>query len=120
MESKKFRLGLLILLIGACYYLLIRYTGFGIPCLFYSVTNLKCPGCGITRMILECTQLHWKIAARENYFLFYTSPLLAGFCIYEFFIEKKNKAHAKIVNYLVIGYLILLLIWMIVRNVLGM
>ena len=61
---------------GLVYYIFIRLTGTGLPCLFHLVTGWQCPGCGITRMLYQTLQLHFSEAFGANPFLFVTSPLL--------------------------------------------
>ena len=39
---------------------------FGIPCLFYQFTGLKCPGCGVTRMVLCLLSGDWRGAFDQN------------------------------------------------------
>ena len=55
-----------LLCAGLFYAALTRRIGGGIPCLFYQLTGLRCPGCGVSRM---CTALlHGEIgeAFRQN------------------------------------------------------
>lgn len=107
----------LLLIAGILYYLLIRYTNFGIPCLFYKITHLKCPGCGITHMIYELSLFHWQMAMQANYFLFWTAPLLVFFFLYETMFKPKQKGkQSQIVLKIEIGYLVAVMIWMLVRN----
>lgn len=40
-----------VLSIGLIYYLWIRFTGSGFPCVLYEKTGLLCPGCGGSRML---------------------------------------------------------------------
>lgn len=70
-------LGLAILL-GFLYFVWLRVTNLGIPCVFRKVTGLLCPGCGITTMILCLSRLDWEGAYAANPFLLVTGvPLLA-------------------------------------------
>lgn len=52
---------LLCLFAIAVFLLVLNFFGIRIPCLFYTITGLKCPGCGTTRMCLSL--LHGNIRA---------------------------------------------------------
>lgn len=68
---------LLLLCVGLGYMLWIRLTGIGIPCPFYQITGLKCPGCGITRMCMAMLAGHWMDALKYNIALAFFLPLLS-------------------------------------------
>ena len=55
-----------VLLAGVAYLLLVRITGWGIPCLFNATTGLLCPGCGISRMFVALSKLDIAGAFRSN------------------------------------------------------
>ncbi|MBE6680527.1 MAG: DUF2752 domain-containing protein [Ruminococcaceae bacterium] len=70
----------IVLIIGAAYAALVLYSGKGIPCVFYTVTGLYCPGCGVTRMLLAILLLDFKSAFLFHPVLFcLTLPLLICF-----------------------------------------
>ena len=106
----------IMLLAGVIYYILIRYTSFGVPCLFYKVFHLKCPGCGITRMIYQLSLFHWQKAMQANYFLFWTSPVLIVFVLHEVLKKQRKGKYTAVWKWVGIGYLVSLMIWMAVRN----
>ena len=58
------------------YYGFVRYTGTGIPCLFRFVFHLKCPGCGITHMLLALGRGDFQGAFYSHPVLFCFSPFL--------------------------------------------
>ena len=68
-----------ILGIAAVYLAFVLWTGSGIPCLFYEMTGLKCPGCGITRMLTSLLHLDVVSAFWHNPFLFVTGPFLIAY-----------------------------------------
>lgn len=103
---------------GIIYYLVIRYTDFSIPCLFYKITHLKCPGCGITHMIYELSLFHWRKAMQANYFLFWTAPLLMVFFLYETILKStQKKKQSQMIQKIEISYLVAVILWMLVRNI---
>lgn len=51
-----------VLLAGLLYYLFVSNTGWKIPCLFYTLTGLYCPGCGVTRMAVALLQFDFARA----------------------------------------------------------
>ncbi len=51
---------------GILYYLFVRFTGWGLPCLITKITGKLCPGCGITRMAMALIEGDFALAARNN------------------------------------------------------
>lgn len=106
-------------LLGILYLIWLKLTGIGIPCVFRLVTGLRCPGCGVTTMLLALTEGRFDLARHVNPFLFYTGPLLLLFLIWneiKTITGKKGKAD-RIVNILLIAYLIALIVFGVVRNI---
>ena len=69
----------IVLLVGLLYYLFVVITDIKIPCLFYVVTGLHCPGCGVTRMSVALLQFNFKKAFYYHPVLLCSIPLL-GVC----------------------------------------
>ena len=101
---------IIIFIFFLLYLLLNRYTSFYIPCIFHKLTNLYCPGCGITRMFLRILKLDFYGAFRYNPFAFIIVPILI---IISFM---KNKKVRNVVYY---SLIILSIIFMILRNLDG-
>ena len=53
-------------LIGILYYLFVRFTALGIPCIFRVITGKYCPGCGISRMFIALFSGDVAAAVRYN------------------------------------------------------
>ena len=71
MEQKQRALKLIkkavpLLLLGLAYYILVRLTGHGIPCIIKTITGVHCPGCGISRMFVALIGGDIKAAAGYN------------------------------------------------------
>lgn len=117
--KRKTRVLILFLGILSTYYIVVRYTDFGIPCLFYTVFHLKCPGCGITHMLMALVEGRWKEAFDSNPYLFISFPYLIYLCIVQLFhwLTEKNKKMGKIQNQILLVYLFGLIVFGIVRNI---
>ncbi len=119
---KKAKIGALLLATGIAYAIIVRYTSFCIPCFFHTVTGLKCPGCGVTHLCLHLMRFEWQEAYLANRYLFATSPLLVLLLYLNVLCPEKirTKNSIRILNnYLAIIYLIGLIAWGIVRNILS-
>lgn len=110
-KERKVRVIALLLVLGVAYALIVRYTSFGIPCFFQRATGMKCPGCGITHLFMCLMDFDLYGACRANYFLFVTAPVF----VLIFFLDKFCGSKS-FVKWFSVFYLILLLIWGIVRN----
>ena len=104
------------LALGFIYFLWIQITHLTIPCPFRTITGFKCPGCGITTLILSLAKLDVQRAFRANPFLFVTGPLLLIQLVYFFILQWTERTLPKWNEIGVILYGILLCIFGIYRN----
>lgn len=91
-----------------------------IPCMFHKITNLYCPGCGITRMVLSILKLDFYQAFRYNPLCFIISPFIFIYAFYQFYIfifMKKDNLTNKIPNIIYIILLVILIVFGIIRNI---
>ncbi len=59
-----------------------------IPCLWYTLFGVKCPGCGLTTALVELLKLNFRASIEANWFVVIVVPL----CIY---ILRKDFARFK-------------------------
>ena len=69
----------IILGIALVYLVFVLCTNIGIPCVFHLITGLKCPGCGISRMLLSIAKFDFVSAFWYNPFLFITGPFIIAY-----------------------------------------
>jgi hypothetical protein len=76
-----------VLGVGFGYMLFVKLVGWGIPCVFYLLTGLDCPGCGISRMFLALAAGDILLAARNNLLVLCLLPfglVLAGYKAWQY------------------------------------
>ena len=105
-----------LVLTGAAYLLFVKLTGMAVPCIFHLVTGLKCPGCGITTVFCELASFNIKKAFYANAFLFVTFPFIISEIFYSVYLYIAGKKNPSVNEKILICYLILLLIWGVIRN----
>ena len=106
-------------LIGIAAVNVISVVGFGIPCLFYLVTGLKCPGCGNTTAVMALLHMDFKGAFEANMLFPLEFAYLLWVIIYSTvkYIRKGEGdlfPDYKAVN---IPVLAVVVIWSVVRNI---
>ena len=116
------RVSAVILGVGCAYAAFCALTGLGLPCPFHLVTGLNCPGCGVSRMLLSMLRLDFAAAFRHNAALFCMTPvlaLLAGVRIWRYVRlgERRGKPWMQATEIALAG---LLVVWGVVRNLIGM
>lgn len=108
-----------ILTAGLILYLLARL-GLPVPCLFHAVTGFCCPGCGNTRAVLAVLALDFSAAFRCNY-LFPLEIAYIGWVYIHCAIRCLKtgsfsyRSPAPPVDWI---FLVTLLLWWILRNIL--
>ncbi|MEE3468267.1 MAG: DUF2752 domain-containing protein [Eubacterium sp.] len=123
-ETQRFKriivfIGVACLLGGG--YAILCMQGIMIPCVFFEVTGLRCPGCGVTHMMLSLIQLDFDGAFHANQALFILLPFFVFFGIkitirYIRTGSLRLTNAEKIICFIVI---VLLLIFAILRNLLA-
>ena len=115
-------IGAAVLLVGCVYALVLSRTGYGIPCVFRLVTGLKCPGCGVSHMLLGLLRLDFAAAFASNAVLLCLSPvLLVLFALWIFRFVRYESPHSGKTEQVCVRILIgILLAWGVVRNLIGM
>ena len=92
---------------------ILHYFNIGIPCIFYKITKLHCPGCGITRAIISLLKLDFYQAFRYNSLVIILLPLLLIYYLYIWIFNGKNK----IPQYVWVILLIIIILYGILRNI---
>ena len=101
---------------GLAYYVFYSLTGLGLPCMLRTVTGLKCPSCGVTHMFSDLIRGDFAAAFKDNIFLFFTWPVIAGILIYADYRSSAHKKLPKWCSIVAIAFVVLLVIWGIIRN----
>ncbi len=110
---------ILLALIFIIYFILVFKFNIYIPCLFHKITNLYCPGCGVTRMIISILKGNLYQAFRYNMLIFILTPFLMFFS-FDYIISRKKQRDAlyeKIPNSIWYILIIVLVIFGIIRNI---
>ena len=106
-----------LMFIGTAYLVWVLITDIRIPCPFYLLTNLYCPGCGITRMLMSIAKLDFYSAFYYNPLLFVTLRfILAVLVVSEVRYVKNGERTIGVLKYFLYAELILLLLFGIIRN----
>lgn len=113
-------LTLAVILLAAAAGFIIKNTGFRLFCAFNALTHLRCPGCGNTRAVLGVLSLDFSAVYRYNLFfvpeMFYVAWVWI-FCIKNY-VKNGKFAYRSPAAAFDISFLILLIIWFVVRNIL--
>ena len=103
------------------YYFFVRASGFGVPCLIKKLTHHNCPGCGNSRAVMALAHFDVRSAVRFNAFIFAEALYAVYVCAYITYRYIKTGRYELVVRpgVLNIIFLAALLIWWVVRNILG-
>lgn len=109
----------IILIIGFAYYLFVKFTGLGIPCIFNIITGLHCTGCGISRMFISLFSFDIKAAFSYNAYVMTVGPIAAVFVLrhYIIYILKGKQKSSKLETILLVIALALAVAFGILRNI---
>ena len=106
------------LLLGTAYYLFIRLTGWGIPCMVNYFTGTYCSGCGITRMCMALVKLDFAAALHYNALVTLFLPFLAVFGLRRMviYVRTGNSGPDRLESVLLTIAAILVVAFWILRN----
>ncbi|MEE0859166.1 MAG: DUF2752 domain-containing protein [Acutalibacteraceae bacterium] len=108
------------LIVGGILYLVVcDMLGFGIPCVFYEITGLKCPGCGATRMFTSLLKGDFISAWNYNSCLLIMLPVIAYFIVKQAYTYIRYKHMNLLVweHILLSVMIVVLLMFGICRNI---
>ncbi len=110
---------LIILLIGIIYAIWCITTQLYIPCVFRLVTGLKCPGCGVTGMLVSLIKFDFAEAFRCNPVLLFLLPFGIFFTVRRMIIYVKygQVPYKKWENAFIWISITILIIFAIIRNI---
>lgn len=112
----KIRYIIVLIVIFLIYTVLIISFDIGIPCVFYEITGLYCPGCGITRLCLSLFEGDVYQAFRYNPIIFIDLPILFILFVLNIFF-KNNKNIKKITDVIIIFLATITIIFGVIRNI---
>ncbi len=113
-------LTLAVILLAAAAGFIMKNTSLRLFCAFNALTHLRCPGCGNTRAVLGVLSLDFSAIYRYNLMfapeMFYVAWVWA-FCIKNY-VKNGKFAYRSPAASFDISFLIILIIWFVVRNIL--
>lgn len=115
-----FKRVLAIIALGIIYLVWYRLTNIGLPCIFHEITNLYCPGCGVTRMFLGLFELDFVKVFKSNCLVFLLLPygIFAFIRHYTYLIFKEERyPYKKFHKVILIVILILTIAFGVARNI---
>ena len=112
-RKRRYQTGAGLLCAGLLYGYVLIPLGLRIPCPFYRLTGLRCPGCGVTDFCLAL--LHGRFAPTCNWGLALSAPVLVWLGVRLL----QNGACGKAEKAVSAGLLLYLLLWGILRNFWG-
>ena len=114
------KLYMLIFTAGLLYALLFSKFNIKIPCIFYTITGLLCPSCGISRMCIEILKGEFLTAFYYNRLIFCLIPVFfAIFLKWNIdYIRFGKIKYGKMENALIIVMIVLLVLFGMIRNIL--
>lgn len=111
--KNKVKIGIILFLLLLLYFILNKYLNFSIPCIFHEITDLYCPGCGITRMFFSLIELDFYHAFRSNPLVFVLLCLYLIYLIFKVVLPKD----LKIPNSIYYVLLVIVILFGILRNI---
>ena len=107
-----------LLLLGLAYYIFVRITGHGLPCIIQAITKAYCPGCGISRMCVALIGGDIKAAAGYNLMVLCLLPFGAIWAVIKAYqyIKTGKVAYGKFELVLWIILLIIVVAFWVMRN----
>lgn len=106
-------------ILTAYYYFYRTFPQYALRCVFFEIVGFKCPGCGITRMLACFLDFNFIEGIKNNAFLGFSLPLVFVMICYSFYLYINDKKSNKWFDFFCYIYIFLLLVWAIVRNIVG-
>lgn len=106
---KVFRQISIILLLGGIYLIIVRKIGKGIPCIFFKLTGLQCPGCGMTRAMVEIGKGNFRAAFQYNALSLTVFPVLCIYMLFRLVHTEMNKGK----EFYIWEYVVLIVLFLI-------
>jgi hypothetical protein len=125
MEKKKriktlfFVMAILMAIAIGYYVLYLKFPEFVVKCFFKETTGFMCPGCGVTRMLVNFMELNFIKGIKYNMFLGITLPFVIYIIVYSGYLYVVEKKDNKVFNVSCYVYVALLVVWGVIRNIIG-
>lgn len=103
----------LLLITGILIIIFVYNYNIKIPCIFFELTHLYCPGCGITRALKSIIKLDFYQAFRYNMLVTLLSPIFLLYILNKYFSKQKKK----IPNFIWYLILFITILFGVLRNI---
>jgi len=114
-RKRLWKAGAVILCAGLFYGYVLLPLGICIPCPFYRITGLRCPGCGITNFCRAILHGRFAEAPAYNWGLTLSAPAILWLLMSHWREWDRRRENA-----VGVGLLIFLLGWGVFRNIAGL